>query len=193
MNTQVVALFYRTKTMQTFFKQLLLLCLLAPLGVTWAQSSGLSSPHSTSKSQIGKVDLVVVNKSEASMLLMRQGKVLRRYKIALGDRPVGHKLQEGDQRTPEGRYILDYKKADSAYYRAIHISYPNDEDKLRAAALGINPGGQIMIHGQNPNSSLTPDEAQRLNWTDGCIAIKNEEIDELWRAVDTGTPIEIWP
>lgn len=182
--------------MQTLFKQLLLCALLLNTSSTWATSSQQSasfhgSNHSTD--QIGKVDLVIVNKSQASMQLMRDGKVLRRYTIAMGDRPTGHKLQEGDQRTPEGRYLLDYKKADSAYYRAIHISYPNEEDRLRAAALGIDPGGQIMIHGQNPNSSLTPDEAQRLNWTDGCIALKNHEIDELWQAIETGTPIEIWP
>ncbi|MCG9729691.1 L,D-transpeptidase family protein [Shewanella sp. Isolate13] len=141
----------------------------------------------------GKADLVVVTKSEASMTLLRQGKVLKKYRIAMGDNPVGHKFTEGDQRTPEGRYLLDYKKSDSAYYRAIRISYPNDEDRLRADALGISPGGQIMIHGENPNSSLSPEEAQMYNWTDGCIAVTNAEMDELWRAIDEGTPIEIWP
>nr|WP_049763917.1 L,D-transpeptidase family protein [Shewanella halifaxensis] len=141
----------------------------------------------------GKADLVIVTKSEASMTLLRQGKVFKKYRIAMGDNPVGHKLTEGDQRTPEGRYLLDYKKSDSAYYRAIHISYPNDEDRLRADALGISPGGQIMIHGENPNSSLSPEEAQMYNWTDGCIAVTNAEMDELWRAIDEGTPIEIWP
>ncbi|GIU31575.1 hypothetical protein TUM4433_23450 [Shewanella schlegeliana] len=127
------------------------------------------------------------------MTLLRQGKVLKKYRIAMGDNPVGHKLTEGDQRTPEGRYLLDFKKSDSAYYRAIRISYPNDEDRLRADALGISPGGQIMIHGENPNSSLSPEEAQMYNWTDGCIAVTNAEMDELWRAIDEGTPIEIWP
>jgi len=127
------------------------------------------------------------------MALMRDGQILRQYRIAMGDSPVGHKVTEGDQRTPEGRYLLDYKKSDSAYYRAIHISYPNEEDSLRAKALGLSPGGQIMIHGQNPNSSLSPEEAQRYNWTDGCIAITNAQMDELWRAIDEGTPIEIWP
>lgn len=179
--------------MRIFLKPLLLTILLSSTSLTWAASSAQHSPQSGSYYDIGKVDLVVVDKSKANMMLMRKGKVLRSYKIAMGDRPIGHKLQEGDQRTPEGRYILDYKKSDSAYYRAIHISYPNEEDRLRAEALGIDPGGQIMIHGQNPNSSLTPDEAQQLNWTDGCIALKNHEIDELWRAVDMGTPIEIWP
>lgn len=193
MNTLTSSLILPVNKMRILFKQILLLVLLSMSQLSVAASSIQNSPHSASQSSIGKVDLVVVNKSDTSMLLMRNGKVLRRYKIAMGDRPVGHKLQEGDQRTPEGRYILDYKKSDSAYYRAIHISYPNEEDRLRADALGIDPGGQIMIHGQNPNSTLTPDEAQKLNWTDGCIAIKNHEIDELWQAIDTGTPIEIWP
>lgn len=142
---------------------------------------------------LGKVDLVVVTKSESSMVLMRDGKELKRYRIAMGDNPKGHKFKEGDQRTPQGRYILDYKKSDSAFYRSIHISYPNEEDQLRASALGIKPGGMIMIHGQNPNSNMTPEEAQRYNWTNGCIAVTNKEMDELWLSIDEGTPIEIWP
>ncbi|WP_108946210.1 L,D-transpeptidase family protein [Shewanella halifaxensis] len=153
----------------------------------------ISSLFATSAFAIGKVDLVVVNKSESSMTVFNRGKALKTYRIAMGDNPVGHKLTEGDQRTPEGRYILDYKKSDSAYYRAIHISYPNDEDRLRAKALGISPGGQIMIHGENPNSNLSPEEAQQYNWTDGCIAVTNAEMDELWLAIEAGTPIEIWP
>ncbi|MDB2386830.1 L,D-transpeptidase family protein [Shewanella sp.] len=140
-----------------------------------------------------KADLVVVTKSASSLSLLREGKIIKSYRIAMGDNPTGHKLTEGDQRTPEGRYLLDYKKADSAYYRSIHISYPNDEDRLRANALGINPGGLIMIHGENPHSTLSPIEAQQYNWTDGCIAVTNVEMDELWRAIDAGTPIEIWP
>ncbi|MCK8046005.1 L,D-transpeptidase family protein [Shewanella sp. 1CM18E] len=152
-----------------------------------------TSLFSTTAFAIGKIDLVVVNKSDSSMTVFRQGKALKTYRIAMGDNPVGHKLTEGDQRTPEGRYILDYKKPDSAYYRAIHISYPNDEDRLRANALGISPGGQIMIHGENPNSNLSPEEAQQYNWTDGCIAVTNAEMDELWLAIDAGIPIEIWP
>ncbi|MCL1048398.1 L,D-transpeptidase family protein [Shewanella abyssi] len=140
-----------------------------------------------------KADLVIVTKSTASLSLLSQGEIFKTYRIAMGDNPVGHKLTEGDQRTPEGRYLLDYKKLDSAYYRSIHISYPNDEDSLRADALGISPGGQIMIHGENPNSNLSPKEAQNYNWTDGCIAVTNTEMDELWRAIDAGTPIEIWP
>lgn len=140
-----------------------------------------------------QVDLVLVNKSDSRLSLIKAGKVIKEYRIALGDMPKGHKYQEGDQRTPEGRYLLDYKKADSAFYRSIHISYPNDEDRLRAKALGISPGGQIMIHGQNPRSGLTPEEAQQFNWTNGCIALTNQEMDELWQLIEPGTPIEIWP
>ncbi|WP_434951201.1 L,D-transpeptidase family protein [Shewanella sp. HL-SH4] len=149
-------------------------------------SASSAQPHA-------KIDLVVVNKSESRMSVMRDGKVLKTYVIAMGDAPQGHKLKEGDQRTPQGRYVLDYKKPDSAFYKSIHISYPNDEDKLRAQALGISPGGMIMIHGQNPRSSMSPEEAQRYNWTNGCIAVTNKEMDELWRMIDAGTPIEIWP
>ncbi|KFZ38542.1 hypothetical protein HR45_03710 [Shewanella mangrovi] len=138
-------------------------------------------------------DLVVIKKSKSLMQLMSQGKVVKQYRIAMGDRPQGHKLHEGDQRTPEGRYILDYKKPDSAYYRSIHISYPNDDDRFRAKALGIDPGGQIMIHGENPHSELPPEEAQQYNWTNGCIAVTNKQMDEIWQMVDPGTPIEIWP
>ncbi|MCL1091957.1 L,D-transpeptidase family protein [Shewanella profunda] len=153
----------------------------------------LVSPLVYASSSIGKVDLVVITKSESNMALLRDGKVLKQYRIAMGDLPAGHKLKEGDQRTPQGRYILDYKKPDSAYYKSIHISYPNEEDKLRAKALGIKPGGMIMIHGQNPKSPLSPAQAQQFNWTNGCIALTNAEMDELWKAVDEGTPIEIWP
>ncbi|WP_394133200.1 murein L,D-transpeptidase family protein [Shewanella maritima] len=140
-----------------------------------------------------KVDLVIVNKSASEMKVLKQGKVIKTYRIAMGDAPQGHKLTEGDQRTPQGRYILDYKKSDSAFYRSIHISYPNDEDKLRAKALGISPGGFIMIHGENPNSKLSPIEQQKYNWTNGCIAVTNKEMDELWQMIEPGTPIEIWP
>jgi len=179
--------------MYKIFRFFLLACSVGFSLQSGAVTSLQSASYSSSNTGIGKIDLVVVDKSQSSMALMRNGQILREYRIAMGDRPVGHKVTEGDQRTPEGRYLLDYKKSDSAYYRAIHISYPNEEDSLRASALGLDPGGQIMIHGQNPNSSLSPEEAQRYNWTDGCIAITNAQMDELWRAIDEGTPIEIWP
>jgi len=160
---------------------------------SFSATSKQSYLGSSSASALGNIDLVIVTKSTSRMALIRNGKVMRQYRIALGGRPKGHKLEEGDQRTPEGRYTLDYKKYDSAYYRAIHISYPNHEDQLRANALGINPGGLIMIHGQSPNSSHSAKKIQQYNWTDGCIAITNQQMDELWRSIRVGTPIEIWP
>ena len=162
---------------------LFILALCCPL---WANASSSQSLHA-------KIDLVVVNKSESRLSVLREGKVVKSYLIAMGDVPSGHKLKEGDQRTPQGRYTLDYKKSDSAFYKSIHISYPNEEDKLRADALGIPAGGMIMIHGENPRSSLPPEEAQKYNWTNGCIAVTNKEMDELWQMIDAGTPIEIWP
>lgn len=162
------------------------LFLIIGLSFSFMASASSNQTHS-------KIDLVIVNKSASSMSVLRDGKVIKTYAIAMGDAPKGHKLKEGDQRTPQGRYILDYKKSDSAFYKSIHISYPNDEDKLRAQALGISPGGMIMIHGQNPRSKMSPEEAQQYNWTNGCIAVTNKEMDELWRMIDEGTPIEIWP
>ncbi|MGL5037551.1 MAG: L,D-transpeptidase family protein, partial [Aeromonas sp.] len=109
----------------------------------------------------------------------------------LGPAPKGPKLQVGDQRTPEGTYILDYKKSNSGFYKAIHISYPNLADMRRSSLAGVEPGGMIMIHGQ-PNR-LGNRRMQPSNWTNGCIAVLNHEIDEIWDAIEPGTPIIIKP
>ena len=140
-----------------------------------------------------KADLVVVKKSQYSLELFKDGKPIRHYWIALGMNPKGPKVRKGDLRTPEGRYLLDYKKDNSGYYKAIHISYPNLTDLQRAKMLGVDPGNMVMIHGQ-PNRA-DPDEpaVQNSNWTNGCIALLNHEMDELWDMVDPGTPIEIRP
>ncbi|MBE8167170.1 MAG: L,D-transpeptidase family protein [Shewanella sp.] len=140
-----------------------------------------------------KADLVVVYKNKTTLELLRNGKLLKRYHIAMGDFPKNHKVKEGDERTPQGRYVLDYKKSDSDFYRSIHISYPNEADILTANAQSVSPGGQIMIHGQSPNSTMSPQEQQRYNWTNGCIAVTNVEMDEIWQSVDAGIPIELWP
>lgn len=140
-----------------------------------------------------KVDYVLVNKSDKKLYLLSKGSILKSYDIIFGANPVGHKKQEGDQRTPEGKYILDYKKSDSSYYRAIHISYPNDKDSAEAKKTGVNPGGLIMIHGQKNGFGWLSRLMQNFNWTDGCIAVTNEEMDEIWQLVDVGTPIEINP
>ncbi len=124
---------------------------------------------------------------------MDTGRVVKEYKVAFGANPVGHKQQEGDERTPEGAYILDYKKSDSAFYKSIHISYPNEDDQLRAESLGVDPGGFIMIHGQRNGLSWLSGLTQLFNWTDGCIAVTNAEMDEIWQLVNKGTAIEIKP
>ncbi|MCP4977992.1 MAG: L,D-transpeptidase family protein [Maribacter sp.] len=136
---------------------------------------------------------VIVHKKDRIMLLMNNGNEIARYKISIGGNPQGHKQQEGDQRTPEGKYVLDYKKSDSAFYKAIHISYPNKQDKANAKKLGVSPGGFIMIHGQNNKLGWLSSITQLFDWTDGCIAVNNAEMDEIWKAVDAGTPIIINP
>ena len=142
---------------------------------------------------IQKADFVIVEKSQSKLFLMKNGKVIKEYHVAFGAEPKGHKQQEGDERTPEGKYILDYKKSDSSFYKAIHISYPNEQDNKNSIKLGVSPGGQIMIHGQKNKLGLFSFITQKFNWTNGCIAVKNSEMDEIWNAVDKGTPIEIKP
>lgn len=136
------------------------------------------------------IALIRVEKSARRLLLLdARGGVLRRYEgIQLGDAPVGHKQFEGDERTPEGRYVVDYGNPKSAYHLSLHISYPNAPDRAFAESQGRSPGGQIFIHGQ-PNWI----DRGRIpgDWTDGCIALSNEEIEELWTLVGDGTPIDI--
>ena len=136
-------------------------------------------------------DRVLVDKSDAKLYLFKDKVVIAEYPVAFGANPDGHKQQEGDQRTPEGTYILDYRKADSAFYKAIHISYPNEADRQSAAARGVDPGGAIMIHGQRNWFGWLSFITQRFNWTDGCIAVTNGEMDEIWEQVPLNTPIEI--
>ncbi len=139
----------------------------------------------------GEIDLVLVDKSEKKIYLLSKGKELKEYDVVFGESPKGHKQQEGDERTPEGKYILDYKKADSSFYKAIHISYPNEEDNARARKMGVDPGGLIMIHGQKNGFGWLSWLMQWFNWTDGCIAVTNAKMDEIWQLVEVGTPIEI--
>ncbi len=139
------------------------------------------------------IDHVLVRKSELKMYLISNGVKIKEYSIALGANPKGHKEKEGDERTPEGKYLLDYKKSDSSFYKAIHISYPNEEDKAKAKEKGVNPGGLIMIHGQKNGLGWLSWLSQNFNWTNGCVAVTNSEMDEIWNLVKAGTPIEILP
>ena len=139
-----------------------------------------------------RADFLLVDKSDRMLVLYRQGVEMRRYTgLQFGDAPMGHKRFEGDERTPEGRYTIDYRNPQSSYHLSLHISYPNEADLAYATARGRSAGGAIFLHGQ-PNN--VPD-GYRVDgdWTDGCIAFTNAEIEELWRLVPDGTPIEIRP
>ena len=140
-----------------------------------------------------KANRIVVYKALRKMELRRDDKVLRTYHVALGRRPFGQKMEAGDGRTPEGRYTIDRRNMFSDYHLALHISYPDQNDIRRAASLGVEPGGSIMIHGEPVY--LTPAERRQLNrdWTAGCIALTNPEIDEVWRLVDDGVEVDIYP
>ena len=139
------------------------------------------------------VDLVVVYKSERTLHLKRKGQIIRSYDIALGAQPEGHKLLEGDNRTPEGVYTLDWRNANSQFYRSMHISYPHEDDQAAAQRRDVSPGGLNMIHGM-PNGRRATDMNHPLNdWTSGCIAVTNDEMDEIWSLVEDGTTIIIFP
>jgi murein L,D-transpeptidase YafK len=138
---------------------------------------------------IPQAEFVVVDKSERTLTLFAQGRPYRIYRgLQLGDEPEGDKHFEGDERTPEGRYTIDTRNPASAYHLSLHISYPDAADRTFAARVGRPPGGAIFIHGQ-PN--WLPRGRLPGDWTDGCIALSNAEIEELWRLVPDGTPIEI--
>jgi len=139
------------------------------------------------------VTLVRVLKSESKLQLLAGEKLVREFKVVFGDNPAGHKVQEGDERTPEGFYTLDYKKADSDFYKAIHITYPNAKDIASAKARGVNPGGQVMIHGQKNGLGWLDFISRHFNWTKGCVALSNADMDVVWALVKEGTPIEILP
>ena len=140
-----------------------------------------------------QADRVIVRKKERTLTLMQGDKVLKVYKIALGGDPVGPKRMEGDHKTPEGTYILDRRNSKSKFYRSIHISYPSEEDRERALKSGVSPGGDVMVHGL-PNGFGWLGATHRVrDWTDGCIAVTDQEMDEIWSAVADGTPIEIRP
>ena len=137
------------------------------------------------------INKVFVDKSARTLQLLSDNKVIKTYHIALGGNPVGHKQQQGDKRTPTGSYTLDYKNEKSKFYRSIHVSYPNAADKARAKSRGVSPGGDIMIHGQKNGFGHLAAINQQRGWTDGCIAVTDDEMDEIMAAVEIGTPIEI--
>jgi murein L,D-transpeptidase YafK len=136
-------------------------------------------------------DYLLVDKSERLMIAYSGGQPIRAYRgLAFGDAPTGHKRFQGDERTPEGRYTIDWRNPNSRYHLSLRISYPNERDRAFAARYGRSPGGDIFIHGQPNGYAGLPIVG---DWTDGCIALSNAEMEELWRLVPDGTPIEIRP
>ena len=144
------------------------------------------------------IDIIHVYKSQRYLVLEHQHNMIRRYPIRLGFNPIGHKAQEGDGKTPEGRYVIDWRNPQSSFYKSLHVSYPNAKDQQKAQQLGVSAGGNIMIHG-----SATTKQVKVLpnlmhyfpqkDWTWGCIAVRNIDIDEIWQLVNNDTVIEIHP
>jgi murein L,D-transpeptidase YafK len=157
---------------------------LVALAVGSASASPLGLPHA---------DRVIVYKGERRLDLLRGSEILRSFRIALGLAPEGHKIREGDFRTPEGLYSLVDRKSDSDFFLAIRISYPNEEDVRRARISHLPAGGQVFIHGQpnSPHHSL--EYYRRMDWTNGCIAVSNSDMIDIWLMTGLNTPIEIRP
>lgn len=149
-------------------------------------------PHQSLAAGI-KADKIVVVKSERTLALMKNAAVIASYRVALGSNPTGHKVKEWDGRTPEGRYFIRGSKANSDFYRALRVSYPSVEDQRNAQRLGVAPGGDIMVHGIRNGLGWLGRFHRLIDWTDGCIAVTNEEMRDIWNAVPQGIPIEIRP
>ncbi len=137
-------------------------------------------------------DRVVVIKNENRLVLFRNGEILKDYKISIGRNP-GRKVRKGDNRTPEGIYIIDRHNPRSSFYKALHISYPNASDVRAARRLGASPGGKVLIHGLPEGFEDFGEAQSSCNWTRGCIAVSNADMDEIWELVPDGTPVEITP
>jgi len=156
------------------------------LGLALASSARASAPPPTA-------DAIEVFKARHELVLLRNGKPIKIYKISLGREPMGPKRQQGDHRTPEGHYVIDRHNYASAFHLSLHISYPASEDRRQAAVRHVSPGGDIMIHGLPNGMGALETLFRNVDWTDGCIAVGDEEIEEIARAVPDGTPIVIHP
>lgn len=145
-----------------------------------------------------EIDRVEVYKSKRLLQVLDDGKVIKIYKMRLGFAPTGHKTTEGDGKTPEGKYVLDWRNPNSQFYKSLHISYPNAHDLAQAKMRGVSAGGDVMIHGSAKNLGGSAGQPlygymPKADWTWGCIAVSNQDMDELWQNVKDGTEIEIFP
>ncbi|MGD0890822.1 MAG: L,D-transpeptidase family protein [Terracidiphilus sp.] len=152
-----------------------------------------SAMHAQQPASARKADSVLILKKDHVMELLAAGRVIRTYKVALGQGGLAPKERQGDGRTPEGHYVIDARNAASEYHLSLHVSYPNAEDRNRAAKLGVAPGGDIMIHGLPNGKGWIGGGHRMYDWTLGCVAVTNEEIEEIWKLVPVGTPVEIRP
>jgi len=138
-------------------------------------------------------DRILVEKSVRKLSLLDHGRVVKTYRVSLGSTPIGRKEREGDGRTPEGIYKIDSRNPNSKFHLALHVSYPNADDRARARRLHVSPGGDIMIHGVPNRWRLLGAVIQRTDWTAGCISVSDDDIEEIWRAVPNGAIVEIRP
>lgn len=141
----------------------------------------------------GSIDRILIEKKERRLMLISNGVVIKTYKIALGGNPIGPKEREGDNKTPEGTYVIDSRNNGSRFHQSLHISYPNEKDRKRARELGVSPGGNIMIHGIKNGFSWVGDAHTEVDWTKGCIAVTDEEIEDINKIAPNGTIVEIRP
>lgn len=146
--------------------------------------------------RLARIDAIAVFKRQRRMVLLQNGEFVRQYRVQLGSNPIGHKQEQGDGRTPEGLYAIDGRRTESNFGLALHVSYPNARDVARARSRGVSPGGAIYIHGQPWEARFFAAVAYRIkdrDWTDGCIAVSDAEMAEIFAAVRDGTPIVIRP
>lgn len=147
----------------------------------------------SAETNLNKIDGIKVVKHERQLYLLSNGSIVSHYPVVLGTNPIGHKQREGDGRTPEGSYVLDRKNKSSQFYRSIHLSYPNAQDIKYANENHVQPGSDIMLHGQRNGFGWLSSIMQRFDWTAGCIALSNEDLDKIWVQINEGTPIIIEP
>ena len=138
-------------------------------------------------------DKILIEKEARRLTLLTKGEVIKTYRIALGGNPVGPKERQGDNKTPEGTYLIDSRNGNSGFHLSLHISYPNEHDKKRARELGVSPGGDIMIHGIKNGFAPVGASHAESDWTEGCIAVTNQEMEEIYKFVPNGTVVEITP
>jgi murein L,D-transpeptidase YafK len=164
-----------------------LVATIAAAGVIWANTQPAPLPIDA------KADLLVVEKAQRKLLVYSHGVLLRSYSVSLGRNPIGPKLRQGDRRTPEGQYFVDAHNPASLFHRALHISYPSAGDVARARSAGYDPGGEIMVHGIHNGLGWIGRAHRLADWTVGCVAVTDPEIEELYRIVPDGTRIDLRP